>query len=167
MIVISTALAACGVLLIVAKTLRLKLPKRVYPIVAALAILAMTLWSRYSWAERVESALPQTEQVISRLDYQSVLEPWTYVVPRLGGLLVVDHSLTQTNPDHPAVRLVTTKLYEQNVDTLELQQFVDCGAKRRAPVAPGLPLAQNGLPPEEAWIGGGEPAPLYAAVCGR
>ncbi|CAA7616832.1 hypothetical protein [Magnetospirillum sp. UT-4] len=162
-IVVCIGLAAAGVFLLAARLLGWRGARKVVPLVAALAMVGYQVWSRYTWAERTVARLPEDSVVIQALPKTSLIEPWTLLRPMTGGLVVIDRSAVMTHPDHPHLRLVTTRLVEQYEETLTLPQLVDCGRRRRA-----LTGADDApLPEAAAWIEGGEPAMLYDAVCPR
>ncbi|MGE4278314.1 MAG: hypothetical protein AB7G62_01925 [Magnetospirillum sp.] len=163
-IVICVGFAAAGILMAVTRPFGLKLGKTVAPAVAALAMVTYQVWSRYTWEDRIAAALGPQEVVLARIDSQSPFDPWSYVVPMVGSMVVLDKGSVLTNPDHPDLRVVTTRLYEQSQETLMLNQFVDCQGKRRALVSSA---GADGVPPPEAWIAGGQPAALFAEVCGK
>ncbi|WP_051341093.1 hypothetical protein [Azospirillum halopraeferens] len=162
--IISVAFAAAGAVLIAGRLLRIRLPKYVLPMVAALAMIGFTIWLRYTWAERTIEGLPAGFVVVDRLPYHGVLEPWALVFPRTAGLVVLDGAATRRNPDHPDVLLVTTRLIEEHQETLTLQQFVDCARRRRAPATTAL--GPDGLPPPDAWVSD-DGTPLYDAACAQ
>ncbi|MGQ9370499.1 hypothetical protein [Azospirillum sp. ST 5-10] len=160
---ICVAFAACGMLLIAARTLRLRLPRYAVPLVAAAAMIAFTVWLRYTWAERTVAGLPEGSVVLAELPYDGFLEPWTALFPRTGGLLVLDTAATLRNPAHPGIVVVTTRLLEEHREPLALQRFVDCAGRRHAPASDAL--GPDGLPPESAWLADGAPAALFDAAC--
>ncbi len=163
--VVAVAFAACGSLLLIAKAFRIKLPRWAIPLTAGLAMVAVTISVRYTWADRLIGGLPAQVVVIDRYHATSWLEPWSYVVPRVNQLLVLDHGKTRTNPEHPEIRLVTLALVEQHSGTLEMTQFIDCQRQRRVVVTQDLQLDAEGLPSASSWIEGGEPQTLYRAAC--
>lgn len=163
-IVVFVGLAAAGILMAVTRPFGLKLGKTVAPAVAALAMVTYQVWSRYTWEDRITAALGPDEVVLSSILKQSPVDPWSYVYPMVGGMVVLDKAATLTNPAHPDLRVVTTRLYEQSQETLVLNQFIDCRGKRRALVSSA---AADGVPPPDAWIADGEPAALFTAVCGN
>lgn len=167
LIVVFAGLGAAGLVALPFRLVGRKMPKTIMLVAAALAMLGYTVWSRHTWADRVEEGLPAGSRILAAYPYQGVLEPWTAWFPRTGSLLVLDGAATLRHPSHPDLALVTTRLMEQNVETLNLVQVVDCNRKRRAPVAGPETLGADGLPKENAWIEGGEPVALFEAVCAK
>ncbi|MGR0186131.1 hypothetical protein [Azospirillum aestuarii] len=164
-IVVCAAFAMSGVTLILSRLLRVRLPKAVIPIVAAVSIVAATAWLRHSWADRAASSLPEGLSVIATVPYSSVLEPWTLVRPRAGGLMVLDGRETMRHPDHPDLALVSILLLEPNAETIKSRHIVDCAKRRRAPVTADTTFTQDGLPKPEVWVSDEEPKALYGEVC--
>jgi len=164
-IAICAAFAGAGFLLLGARLLGVKLPKAAIPVAAAVSIVALTIWMRYSWADRAVAGLPEGAVVIGTIPYTGFLEPWTVLFPRTGGLLVLDTKSIMRNPAHPRLAMVSIALVEHNADTIGMQQVVDCGRKRRAVVTADMRFDAEGLPLPEAWIVDGEPRALYDAVC--
>jgi len=164
-IVICAAFAVCGVVLILARLLRLRLPKATIPVVAAIAIVASTAWLRYTWADRAAASLPDGLSVVAKLPHSSILEPWTMVRPRAGSLMILDGRETMRHPDYPNLAVVSLLLVEPNAETLKSQHVVDCAKRRRAPVTAGTTFTPEGLPKPEVWVADEEPRALYEEVC--
>lgn len=164
-IVICAAFASAGVVLLAFKLVRRKAPKVLMLGAAALGMVGYTQWDRYTWADRYAASLPPESVVVDRYAYDGWLEPWARVMPRADRLLVLDGTATLRNPDFPHMSVVTTLLVERNQDTLSLRQFIDCSQRRRAPVTGQTGFTEAGLPLPDAWIAGGQPQPLFDAVC--
>lgn len=164
-IVICAAFAMSGVVLILSRLLRIRLPKAVIPIVAAISILAATAWLRHTWADRAASSLPEGLSVIATVPYSSVLEPWTLVRPRAGGLMVLDGRETMRHPDYPNLAVVSVLLVEPNAETIKSQHIIDCAKRRRAPVTADTTFTPEGLPKPEVWVSDEEPRALYSEIC--
>lgn len=161
--IVLVGFATAGAVLLAKRVLRLPLPAWALPMATAVGMIVFTVYLRQTWADRTAASLPATMTVLEAYPYDGLLEPWSVVVPRTAGLLVLDRTATMTHPEHPGVKLVTLHLIEEYTDTLTTRQFVDCASRRRAPAAAGLDT--GGLPSEAAWQAGGEPRALYAAVC--
>ena len=164
-IVVCAAFAVSGVVLILSRLFRIRLPKTVIPVVAAISILAATAWLRHTWADRAASSLPEGLSVIATVPYSSVLEPWTLVRPRAGGLMVLDGRETMRHPGHPDLAMVSILLVEPNAETIKSQHIIDCAKRRRAPVTTDTTFTPDGLPKPEAWVSDEEPRALYTEVC--
>lgn len=161
-IVACMGFAAAGVAMAGFRLLGRRAPKYAAVAAAGLGMLAYTQWERYTWAERTAAALPPEMTVVATAPYDGVLEFWARVWPRADALVVADRAATATNPQTPEVVLARTLLLARHAETLELRQYVDCAARRRAPRL----RAEDPPPRDDAgWIAGGEPAALYAAVC--
>jgi hypothetical protein len=161
-IVVCIGLSAAGIVLAATKPFGIKGGKVLAPLAAALAMLCYQAWSRSTWAEHVVKGLGPDAVVIERLPVTSPFEPWSYVRPMVGGLVVLDRKTILTHPHFPGMKLVTTRLIEAHEETLELHHLVDCAGGRRA-VVESLGALENGAPAQ--WIDGREPAALFDAVC--
>lgn len=163
-IVVCIAFATAGVTLLAFKLFGARPRKTVIFALAGLAMILFTAWNRHTWAERTAAGFPQTMQVIEEIPYTGWLEPWTFLFPRTGALVVLDSTRTLSHPAHPGVFIVTLLNIEPYAETLSLRQIVDCPGRRRAVVA-NPPDLSGGLPADLQWVDGGRPASLFAAVC--
>jgi len=155
------AFAAAGAALLAFRLFGRRAPMAALLAAAGLGMFAYTQWERYTWAERTAAALPPQMTVVLRLPETSTLEFWTHAWPRTGSLVVADRAATLANPETPGVYVARTLLIARNAEVIAMRQFVDCAGHRRTPAT----RPEDGLPPPEAWTGGGEPAALFAAVC--
>ena len=162
LIIVCIGFAAAGAAMLAFRLFGRRLPKAAAIVAAGLGMLAYTQWERYSWAERTIAALPPDLALVQTVPYDGALEFWARIWPRADALVVADRAATATNPAAPGILRVRTLLIARHGETLELLQYLDCAGRRRAPL-----LRPQDPPPEgPGWIGGGEPAALYAAVCG-
>jgi hypothetical protein len=165
-IVACVGLSCAGILLLVFRLFGRKAPKTLLLAVVGLSIIGFNSWNRYTWASRTEAGLPDGVTVVHRLAEPSPFEPWTYLVPQVSGLVILDGPRTRTNSAFPGLYWVHLLLSGRDEpETLELERIVDCRGARWANAGAGVALGDDGLPPTDAWKTGGEPAYLFKAVC--
>ena len=158
------AFAALGVMLICFKVLRATPPRWLGPVVAAVAVVAVTATLRYQWAGRMESMLPKEMVVVERLATRSPFEHWSYVKPVVTTLVLADRDTARTNPAHADLVLINVLIMRRTEDTLVTRHLVDCAARREAVFPAGAPFTSEGLPDGLAWAADTPPA-LISTAC--
>jgi hypothetical protein len=157
------ALAALGVMLIGFKVLRTAPPRWLGPVVAAIAVVAVTATLRYQWANRMEAMLPPEMVVIERLGTQSPFEPWSYLKPVTTTLVVADRGTLRTNPAHADLVLINVLVVGRARDTLVTRHLVDCAGRREAAFPANVTFTSEGLPDGLVWAADAPPALLTTA----
>ncbi|MFA7431263.1 MAG: hypothetical protein WCZ23_13980, partial [Rhodospirillaceae bacterium] len=93
-------------------------PKWVVPVVASIAIVAVTAHLRYDWVNRASILLPKDIVVVERLPESSVFEPWSLIHPVVTSLVAVDTATAKRNEAHPEMILVDLVMLRRASDTL-------------------------------------------------
>ncbi len=164
-VAVCVAFAAAGLAILAARIARRRLPTLGILGIAAGAVIVSLTWLRYGWAERVRAALPPEVRIVRELRSQSVFEPWTFIAPRVSGLVAIDDSRTMRHPSQPGVLIVSLIHAERHAETLSLRVLVDCPRSRYA-LLEGPPEIGNALPEHASWQTGAEGNDLLAASCG-
>jgi hypothetical protein len=164
-VAVCIAFAAAGLSLLAAKLARRRLPALGVLGIAAAAVVASLTWIRYGWADQMRSSLPAEVRVIREVKTRSLLEPWTYVAPRVTAMVAIDDSKTLRHPGHPGVVMVTLIHAERYAETLSLRVLVDCPRERYAALD-RPPDFDASLPEDIGWQAGAEAKDLLAASCG-
>lgn len=157
---------AAGVVLIVTRLTRWNRPKYVLPLAIGGAMIAFPIYNEYSWYGRYAAELPERVEVVKTYNHRSMWQVWTRVIPRVDRFLAIDRASVRRNPDLPEHVMVDTLLVKREEPTLLVVNLVDCGAARRAELAPDTAFDDSGLPVGAVWIELEPGDPLLTAVCG-
>ena len=131
----TAALGAAGLVLLLNKLTGSRLPKWVMPVAAGLTMIAYTIWSEYSWAERTAAELPPGMVVVKRIEQRAIWKPWTYIQPQVKALVVLDHAGMKTRPQHPQIKLADLYVFARWRRTSVVPQLLDCARDMRADVS--------------------------------
>lgn len=157
-------IAVAGTFIIINRTTGRRMPGWIAPFAAAIAMITFTIWSEYTWFSRTAQELPDSFTVTQTYETSNLLQPWTYLVPRINRFAAVDLGNVQTNAKAARYRQVNLHLFTRLMPPRELRQVYDCEAQRRIDLMPNEIIDPVSLP-ENAW----EPVagdPATAAVCG-
>jgi hypothetical protein len=155
------ALGAVGLVLLLNRMTGGRLPKWTMPVAAGVTMLAYTIWSEYSWAQRTRAELPDGTAVFQTMEHRAFWKPWTYVWPQTNALAVVDVATARSRPDTPQIKLVDIYFFARWRAPQQTPQLVDCATTARAPVSDAA-LAD---PAAADWQVIGADDPLIAALC--
>ncbi|MEM1346436.1 MAG: hypothetical protein AAGI34_17880 [Pseudomonadota bacterium] len=156
---IACGFGAAGLVLLAPKLFGKRAPRWLVPAAAGIAMFAFMLWENYSWYERARLGLPEGVVVARTYPHAGLLQPWTYLVPKINRFDAVDRSGARTHPEAPDVVLADVLLVQRFAGTLRLAQLFDCASARYADPDEAA-LAD---PTAAAWKDA--PAPLIAAAC--
>jgi len=141
------------------------MPKFLYPIVAASSAIAYGIYSEYTWADRTIAEFPDTIKVVHELPGTSMFSPWTYVIPRIDRLSMIDTATIRRNselPDHVMTELL---LMQRFSPVVRVSQLVDCAGGRRTDVTSNAQFDADGLPANTQWEVLDMEHPLLRVLC--
>ncbi|MEM0899062.1 MAG: hypothetical protein AAGI92_03825 [Pseudomonadota bacterium] len=160
------AVAVCGSVALVFRTIKRPIPKGVIPLLAGVSIVGFTAYNENSWYSRQLEALPESVQVIRTGEFSNFIQPWTMIWPRVNRYLAVDTRNVAQVPDNEAVRFTEIIVAERYTPTRVINQFINCETLEAATGS------ENALKNPSAeistlnWYGLGEAdGRLIAAVC--
>lgn len=158
---LAVGIGAAGLALIAGHLSRGRLPRYFAPILAGAAMILYAIWSEYTWAARTLSTLPESVEVVSAVEESRFWKPWTYVVPQVTRMMVLDRAGVQTNPDIPEILLADVYLFGRWAPPVKRLQLVDCVRFARADVT------ETALtdPAQAEWTVAGMEDPLIGALC--
>ena len=157
---------AAGLVYIIVRPFGWKPPSVVYPMAAALGILAYTVYDEYSWYSRVSSTLPTRLNVVRTYATSMPYQPWTYALPRVYRFDALDLGSTRTNPNAPDLTLVQMLRVTRNTSSVNISAIVDCRNDRFAEVDnKKTQFADNGLPTNAEWLNLADHHALRKLVC--
>lgn len=112
---ITAGLGSAGIALLIRKVSGQRAPKWIVPAFAGVGMLAFLVHGEYGWAELKKSQMPKEAIVVSELAVPVVWRPWTYAVPQINQLIVLDTSSLKVHPQHPEQRLMQLYRFEQGI----------------------------------------------------
>lgn len=163
--VIFAGIAAAGVVMLLNRALKGRLPRWMAPVAAGLAMIGVTIASEYGWYSRTAAALPEGLMVAETVENRSFYRPWTYVVPYVDRFAALDTATMKSHADHPQVHLAEIYFFGRWAAVSKLPVWLDCGVGRRALAAGGAEFS-GGLPADLNWIEPGAEDPILATACG-
>lgn len=144
-------IAVVGCLLFINKLTGKRLPRWIFPVGAAAGMLTFHIWNEYTWFDRTVSELPARVAIGQTYTTSNLLQPWTYVFPRINRFSAVDLATLRTNDKAPGYRLVEVYLATRFTPTVVSRQIYDCTMPRRMLVSASQEFGVDGLPTNPAW----------------
>ena len=157
--------AAC-IVFIAFRALGRPSPGWLLPAAAGAGMLTFHIWSDYAWAERTAAELPAHAIVAERHTARSILQPWTYLVPKVDRFAVVDLHQIRHHPDVEDMAMAVVHLLTRWYPTVSTQQLYDCALPRRADVGQALEVDAQGRPVDVNWVTLEPDDPIRGVVCG-
>jgi hypothetical protein len=141
------------------------MPKWSMPLAAAVGLIGYTIWSEYSWFDRVSGELPPELEVVVVEDEPMPLRPWTYLAPIKMRFVALDHRKTLSHPEAANLRLVTLYSFARWKPVDEGLMAVDCDGARHVLVVEGVEISAEGALSGAEWQAAGPDDPLQNAAC--
>ncbi|MFD1911429.1 hypothetical protein [Halodurantibacterium flavum] len=163
---IAMGFAAAGIVLLLNKLMRGRLPRWIMPAAAGLSMIGYVVWSEYSWLSRMSASFPQGVEVVAVNAEQSFYRPWTYIWPLTNRLVAVDTRMNRRNealPDLVMTRIVLRGRWQPGAD---IPVIYDCAGHRRAEMTSDVALAADGTPVGADWATVGPDDPALRTACG-
>ena len=157
----AVGIGAAGIALVLGHLSRGRLPRYSAPFAAGIAMLCYVVWSEYTWANRTLGTLPDSVEVVSAVEESKPWKPWSYIVPQVTRMMVLDRAGVQTNPTAPEILLADIYLFGRWAAPMMRPQLVDCANAARADVSE-VALAD---PSQAEWIAVGLEDPVIEALC--
>lgn len=157
----AVGIGAAGLALVACHLSRGRLPRYSAPILAGIAMILYAIWSEYTWANRTLGTLPESVEVVSAVEEARFWKPWTYVVPQVTRMMVLDRAGVLTNPAVPEILLADVYLFGRWAPPVKRQQLVDCARTARADASE----AALSDPAQADWMVVGKEDPLIGALC--
>lgn len=159
-------IAAAGTILLIYRLSGRRAPRWLMPAAAGVAMLSFHLWNEYTWFDRTSKALPEQVTVAERYAYQSVLQPWTLVAPRINRFTAVDRSSIRRNEQAPGYVMAEVFLVTRLDRTAKITQIYNCSEALRTDVGASSNVDERGLPVDADWIASETDDALFQLVCG-
>jgi len=158
--------AAAGVVLLLNKILRGRLPKWAMPIAAGGAMIAMAIYNEYGWYPRTLGGLPEGFEVVETVEKRSWFRPWTYVRPFTERFVALDAPSVKTHEAYPDQRLADIYLFGRWAPVHRLPVLVDCAGGRRAALTDGVGFEDSGAVVGADWTVAPQDDAIVSALCG-
>lgn len=163
--VIVAGIAAAGSIMLVFRIMRRRPPRWLVPVAAGLAMIVFHLWNEYTWFDRVAGGLPEQVVVAEHYTYESALQPWTLVRPRINRFAAVDRSTIRRNEQAPGYVMADVLLVGRLDPTARVTQLYDCQAARRTDIGASTKVDERGLPVDATWIDAETDRNLFRLIC--
>ena len=163
--VIAAGFAAAGLVLLADRLARRRLPRWLVPVAAGAAMIAVTLYSEYSWYGRTEAALPESLVVVRTVEDRAPYRPWTYLAPYVSRFMAVDQGSIRSNEAIPDQRMVDLLLFGRWAPVRQVPVLVDCVVARRADLVDGADFAPDGRVENARWVPLDPEGALLQAAC--
>lgn len=147
-----TGVALAGVAMLLRWISRGLLPKWIVPAMAGLGMLSYSIWSEYSWFDRMNLALPGI--VASWKNEQTAFwRPWSYIKPVTTRFTAVDLKSAKRNPNQPGLVMIDILLLARWQPVTPVRVVFDCQNARRADLVDGnVSIADDGSLVGAEWI---------------
>lgn len=159
------AIAAAGIAMALRAITRGRLPGWVVPAAAGAGMLGFAIWSEYDWEGRARAGLPPGFVVAEAIPERALLRPWTYAVPLVTRMIVVDTGATRRHPvatDLALARVFGLARWEPNREWLVV---MDCARNLRVNVTDGVVISDAGELTGGAWSPVAPDDPVLRAAC--
>lgn len=141
------------------------LPAWVLPVGAGSAMLAAAVSTEYGWYGRISRQLPETFVVAQRIDEESPLRPWTYVMPFTSRFVAVDTGSLRTNPQVPDQRMIDLYFFGRWAPLQRVTVLWDCAGNRTATLGEGTEFGEDGQVAGADWQPIAADDPILRAAC--
>ncbi|MEZ5841724.1 MAG: hypothetical protein R3D02_15295 [Hyphomicrobiales bacterium] len=129
-----------------------KPPRWMLPAAAGLSMIGFQAWNEYSWFSRTADLLPDTVEIGQTYANASLLQPWTYIAPRVDRFSAIDRATVRRNPQAPGFALAEVLLIGRLAPTAKTLQIFDCEMARRADITAATEFGDDGLPKNLQWV---------------
>ena len=163
--VVCAAFAAAGIALVINHLSRGRLPNWTMPFAAAAGIVGMIIYLEYTWANRVENALPPGVVIAQQNTHTAWFRPWSYVFPLSNRITAVDHRVTMRHQAQPDLVLTGVILQERWALNFGVQVIFDCANARRMDVTSATRFTEEGAPEGGDWFRMSPEDPVLREAC--
>jgi len=160
-----TGFGVAGIVLLLNKMLRGRLPRWLVPASGGLAMLAFAIWSEYSWYPRTAAALPDPVVIAWQNTETAPWKPWTYAVPQTTRFVAVDTGTIRTNDALPGQRMVDLYLMGRWAPGRQVRVLLDCQGARRADLLEDVAMDETGAVDPAAWVQMEPTDPVLTTAC--
>ena len=156
--------AGC-ILFIVSRLFKGILPAWIIPIGAAASMVIFYIYSEYAWFYRTSGSLPENVVVAQTYDTRQILQPWTYIVPKIEHFSAIDLNDIKSNNRSPGYKLFEVLLVTRYAKTGSSRQMINCNEQQRAFINDSTKFSDDGLPIRIKWDKIERDDPIFKKVC--
>ena len=157
--------AFAGVAMLLNKLTGGRLARWAAPVAAGAGMIAMTIWSEYSWFDRTRNQLPERLTIVQEVENRAFYRPWTYAMPFVDRF-AIDAGSVRTNDSVLDERLVDLYFFGRWASVSKIPVAVNCAENARANLADGVEFADDGRLLNANWIKFNATDPVIEATCG-
>ena len=84
------------------------------------------IYSEYAWFYRTSGSLPENVVVAQTYDTRQILQPWTYIVPKIEHFSAIDLNDIKSNNRSPGYKLFEVLLVTRYAKTGSSRQMINC-----------------------------------------
>ena len=163
---IVAGIAAAGLVMLINRAFRGRLPKWLAPVAAGVAMILATISNEYGWYGRTSASLPDEFVIAQTVESRALYRPWTYVRPFVERFVAVDRAAIRTHPDQPGVKLADVYLFGRWAPVSKLPVLVDCPNQRRAALTDAIEFQDDGIVAGAEWNTVAADDPVVSTICG-
>ncbi|MFL0692768.1 MAG: hypothetical protein ACJLUP_11880 [Agrobacterium tumefaciens] len=146
-----TGVALAGVAMLLRWISRGLLPKWIVPAMAGLGMLSYSIWSEYSWFDRMNIALPGIA-VSWKNEQTAFWRPWSYIEPVTTRFTALDVKGAKRHQNQPGLVMVDVLLVARWQPVTPVKVVYDCQNGQRADlVTPEITIADDGSLQGAEW----------------
>lgn len=142
-----------------------RLPRWMTPLAAGLGMIAVTVWSEYTWYERTSASLPEGLVVTETHEAQQLYRPWTFAAPVTDRFMALDVATMRSSQALPEQHLADLYTLGRWRPVRKLPVLIDCAGSRRALLPADVVFAEDGSVQGAFWADVNGQDPLLAAAC--
>lgn len=161
---IIAGLGVLGILFAVNRLTGRWMARWAYPAGFAATMIAYTVWSEYTWADR--AVVPELGYVeASRNESSAWFKPWTLIWPQSNRVIAIDHRHTLRHPDHPNLVMTRVALLARWTPELGYLVVFDCENHASAELFDGVRVNEDGSLEGAVWAQLEETDGVLRAAC--
>ena len=141
-------------------------PKWTAPVAAGAGMIAMTIWSEYTWYDRTRGQLPESLTIVREVENRAFYRPWAHAMPFVDRFAAIDTGSLRTNESVPDERLIELYLFGRWAPSSMILVAVNCAENARANLADGVEFADDGRLLNANWIKFNTTDPVIEGTCG-
>ncbi|PLX39344.1 MAG: hypothetical protein C0606_02115 [Hyphomicrobiales bacterium] len=158
--------AGAGIVLLVNRTLGGRLPRWLMPVAAGATMIAVTVYSEYSWFSRTSGNLPKEFAVVEKVESRALYRPWTYLYPFVERFAAVDTGTVKTHPGQPGRKLADMYFFGRWAPVHKLPVLADCVAFERAALSDAVSFEKDGSVEGLDWLKVAQDDAIVTTICG-
>lgn len=158
--------AGAGMMMLVVRLFRGRLPRWLIPVAAGAAMLGATISSEYSWYSRTSGNLPEGVTVAHTVEGKAMYRPWTYLLPYTERFMAVDTATLRRNEAQPGMVLAELLFFGRWQPVQKLAVMFDCVGHRQTQLPEEVNFDDNGALIGAVWVPIPADDPALVIACG-